>query len=266
MKRNIMVWIAALAIAACGNEGQRTVTKAGSIDLDSITVDTTVALTDDADAPKAHIHLSMVYGKGDESKALNKTIVHAALIAPDYMGMLSDDVTVRQAVDSFVINYISDYLRDYAPLYRGDREHRQSYESEFTCHCTVENNRDGIVSYIAHSNTYGGGEHSVSSTIVKNIELKTGKILTLEDIFVPGYEQPLKDLIVEELCHRQDASSLTDLQEKGFFSGIEPYATDNFVLGDGEIRFVYVDSEIAPHETGEITVVLDDSKIKQLMK
>lgn len=260
-----MVWIAALAIAACGNDGQRTVTKAGNIDLDSITVDTTVALTDDADAPKAHIHLSMVYGKGEESKALNNTIVHAALITPDYMGLLGD-VTVRQAVDSFVTSYISDYRRDYAPLYRGDREHRQSYESEFTCHSSVENNREGIVSYIAHTNTYGGGEHSVSSTIVKNIEMKTGKILTLEDIFVPGYEQPLKDLIVEELCRQQDARSLAELQEKGFFAGIEPYATDNFVLGDGEIRFVYVDSEIAPHETGEITVVLDDSKIKHMMK
>ena len=261
-----MFWLAALVVTACGNNGEQTVKKASGIDLDSITVDTTVALIDEPDAPKAHIHLSMVYGKGDDSKALNKAIVHASLLTPDYMGLLSDNVSVSQAVDSFVVNYISDYQRDYAPLYRADREHRQSYESEFICHSSVLNNREGIVSYIARSNTYGGGEHSVSSTIVKNIEVKTGKILTADDFFVPGYEQRLTDLIIEELCRQQDASSLKDLQEKGFFVGIEPYATDNFILGDGEITFVYVDSEIAPHETGEVKVTLPESKLNDLMK
>ena len=110
----------------------------------------------------------------------------------------------------------------------------------------------------------GGADSTALLLIMKELGYKLHALHC--NFHLRGAESDRDQAFVEELCHQQDAGSLKDLQEKGFFSGIEPYATDNFVLGDGEIRFVYVDSEIAPHETGEITVVLNDSKIKQLMK
>ena len=250
MNKNILIMLFALVFIACGNKEPKTVTKIGTINLDSITVDTLVLLIDEEDSPKAHIHLSMMYGKGDECKALNNSIVHASLLTPDYMGLLGDNVSVKQAVDSFIVSFANDYRRDYAPLFRGDREHRQSYE----------------VSYIVRSDTYGGGEHSVSSTIVKNIELKSGRILKPEDFFVAGYEQPLTELIIEELCKKEGVASLKELQGNGIFADREPYATDNFIVGDGDMTFIYVDSEIAPHEKGEITIKLTDSQLNQLLK
>lgn len=266
MKKNIAIMLFALVFIACGNKETKTVTKIGAINLDSVTVDTLVLLTDEEDSPKAHIHLSMMYGKGEECKALNNTIVHASLLTPDYMGLLGENVSVSQAVDSFVVSFVNDYRKDYAPLYRGDREHRQSYEVSYNGYSYVQNNRDGIVSYIVKSDTYGGGEHSVSSTIVKNIELKSGRILKPEDFFVAGYEKPLTDLIIEELCKKEGVANLKELQGNGIFADIEPYATDNFIVGDGEMTFIYVDSEIAPHEKGEISITLTDSQLNQLLK
>jgi hypothetical protein len=113
---------------------------------------------------------------------------------------------------------------------------------------------------------YGGGEHSVTSTIAKNIEVNTGKVITAADVFAEGFEQPLADLIVKKLCKLQDVKTLKELQEKGFFVDIEPYASDNFILGDGEITFIYVDSEIAPHEAGEIRVTLNDDELESVVK
>ena len=266
MNKNILIMLFALVFIACGNKEPKTVTKIGTINLDSITVDTLVLLIDEEDSPKAHIHLSMMYGKGDECKALNNSIVHASLLTPDYMGLLGDNVSVKQAVDSFIVSFANDYRRDYAPLYRGDREHRQSYEVSYNAYSSVLNDREGIVSYIVRSDTYGGGEHSVSSTIVKNIELTSGRILKPEDFFVAGYEQPLTELIIEELCKKEGAASLKELQGNGIFADIEPYATDNFIVGDGDMTFIYVDSEIAPHEKGEITIKLTDSQLNQLLK
>ena len=106
----------------------------------------------------------------------------------------------------------------------------------------------------------------MSSTIVKNIELKSGRILKPEDFFVAGYEQPLTELIIEELCKKEGVASLKELQGNGIFADIEPYATDNFIVGDGDMTFIYVDSEIAPHEKGEITIKLTDSQLNQLLK
>ena len=105
----------------------------------------------------------------------------------------------------------------------------------------------------------------MSTTIVKNINAETGKILKLSDVFVPGYEQGLEDLIVEKLCKQYEVKDLKGLQEKGLFVGIDPYVTENFILDDGEITFIYCDSEIAPHAMGEIKVELDEKDMKHIL-
>ena len=266
MRKLLFIILAVLFTASCGNKEEKTVTKAEGIDFDSISVDTIVPLIQEEGAPSAHIHLTMMYAQGDKGTAINQTIRKGGFLTPDYMGMLSDRVTMKQAVDSFVISYVNDYKRDYAPLFRGDREHRDSYNLTYDCHTYVQNYRDGIISYIAQSTMFGGGEHSVTSTIAKNIEVKTGKVITGADVFAEGYEQPLADLIVSKLCKQQDVKTLKALQEKGFFVDIEPYASDNFILGEGEITFIYVDSEIAPHEAGEIRITLNDDELESVVK
>ena len=246
MRNILFIVLAALIAASCGNKEEKTVTKAEGLDFDSITVDTIAALIQEEGSPSANIHVTMMYAQGDKGTAFNQTIRKGGFLTPDYMGMLSDRLTMKQAVDSFVISYVNDYKRDYAPLFRG--------------------HRGGIVCYIARSTMYGGGEHSVTSTIAKNIEVKTGKVITAADVFAEGFEQPLADLIVKKLCKMQDVKTLKELQEKGFFVDIEPYASDNFILGDGEITFIYVDSEIAPHEAGEIRVTLNDDELESVVK
>lgn len=266
MRNILFIVLAALIAASCGNKEEKTVTKAEGLDFDSITVDTIAALIQEEGSPSANIHVTMMYAQGDKGTAFNQTIRKGGFLTPDYMGMLSDRLTMKQAVDSFVISYVNDYKRDYAPLFRGDREHRDSYNLTYDCHTYVQNHRGGIVCYIARSTMYGGGEHSVTSTIAKNIEVKTGKVITAADVFAEGFEQPLADLIVKKLCKLQDVKTLKELQEKGFFVDIEPYASDNFILGDGEITFIYVDSEIAPHEAGEIRVTLNDDELESVVK
>ena len=266
MRNILFIVLAALIAASCGNKEEKTVTKAEGLDFDSITVDTIAALIQEEGSPSAHIHVSMMYAQGDKGTAFNQTIRKGGFLTPDYLGMLSDRLTMKQAVDSFIISYVNDYKRDYAPLFRGDREHRDSYNLTYDCRTYVQNHRGGIVCYIARSTMYGGGEHSVTSTIAKNIEVKTGKVITAADVFAEGFEQPLADLIVKKLCKLQDVKTLKELQEKGFFVDIEPYASDNFILGDGEITFIYVDSEIAPHEAGEIRVTLNDDELESVVK
>ena len=73
-------------------------------------------------------------------------------------------------------------------------------------------------------------------------------------MLVPGYEKQLKDKVVEALCDKFDADDLKELGEKGVMYDIEPYPSNNFILKDGAIEFIYVDSEIAAHDKGEIRI------------
>ena len=266
MKKIAFAALTILLAAACGSKDEKTVTKAEGIDFDSVTVDTIVPLVNVEGSPTAHIHLSLTFVKGDKAEALNKAIKYGGFFSPDYMGELHEKTTLKEAADSFVVNYVKDYQRNYAPLYRGDQQHKTAYDVTYDAHTYVQNHRSGIVCYIAKSNMYGGGEHSVSSTVAKNIDLKTGKAITLNEVFTPGFEQPLAEIITNKLCKEQGVKTLKELQEKGVFTGIEPYASDNFILGDGEVTFIYVDSEIAPHEMGEVRVTLSNDELENVLK
>ena len=266
MNKIVFIALTTLLAVSCGHKSEKTVMNAEGLDFDKITVDTIAPLLQEEGSPAAHIHLTMMYGKGDMGKTINHAILKGGFLTPDYMGTMADGITMKQAVDSFVINYVNDYKRDYAPLYRSDREHKDSYQINYDCNTYVQHHRDGIICYIAHSNMFGGGEHSISTTLAKNIEIKSGKILSASDIFAEGYEQPLADLIANKLCEQQDVKTLKKLQEKGFFVDIDPYVSDNFILGDGEVTFIYVDSEIAPHELGEIRITLSDDELESVLK
>ena len=60
--------------------------------------------------------------------------------------------------------------------------------------------------------------------------------------------------------------TIDELRDKGVFDGIDVYATDNFIMGEKNMTFIYVEDEIAPHSMGEIRVVLDYGELNGIMK
>ena len=60
--------------------------------------------------------------------------------------------------------------------------------------------------------------------------------------------------------------SVDALQQAGFFVNSTPYPTENFILKDNGITFVYVTGEIADRSKGEIQVEVKNSAIKPLFK
>jgi len=252
-------------LIACGGKD---VKEGGEADLafDSIIKDTTVSLTNEISSPKAEIHLNIKYATGKNATVVNDTLLRSGILTPDYLANCQAKQGVSQALDSFLIKYIADYRNDLGRLYAMDKEHSTSYNIQYSCNTDVHSGRKDIFNYIAEVYSYAGGAHGISMTIAKNIQKETGKILKLSDVFVPGYEQTLNDLIVEKFLKKFDVKNLKELQEKGVFVDMEPYVSENFIIKDDEISFIYCDTEIAPHAMGEITVEIDDKDLKQILK
>jgi len=255
-----------ILLASCNNIENKKPKVVDELRFQTIVKDTTVRLLPEDDAPTLNIHLSMPFVSDTNSDAINEAIIHGRFLTPDYMGLMSQSISTQQAVDSFITQYAKDYQRDYAPLYRNDRLNKSSYEITYECEAKIESHRKGIVVYIARNTISGGGAHDVTTTIAKNLETKTGKTITLEDIFSEGYEQPLTDLIVKKLCEQQKVQKLAEIQKIGFFNGIEPYVTDNFIWDEDKVTFIYTDSEVAPHEMGEQRVSIPEEELKTLLK
>lgn len=252
------------ATSCGGNQGKAD--GGDSLKFDSVKIDSTLSLTSDTAGPRCHVSLSLTYAEGKNADLINDSIIRSGVLSPDYFSITTQKITPREAVDSFVTRYLSEYKQTYGEIYKADKGHGASYNCEYLLKTYVMQENDKYYAYVANVYMYGGGAHGNSVTIVRNIDTATGKIVSLSDLFVPGYEQELNNLILKALCDKYEVADLKGLQDKTVFMGIDVYAPDNFIIGDGDITFIYSPDEIASHAEGEIRVTLKNSDMERLMK
>ena len=262
-KLTSLLALATVLLCACGGSNSRTATIKG-LEFDSIVVDSTLALTGSENSPKCQVRLSIQYVKGENAEKMNALLLRSGVLSPDYLSLGSQKLSPKQSVDSFVRRFLSEYKQEYGELYRNDTEHAASYNCTYRVTTYTQNGADNVLNYIAEVYTYGGGEHGVSQTIARNINVKTGKLIQLADLFKPGYQPNLCELITKKCLKRFDVDNIDELKAKGIFIDGEVYASENFILGDDNITFIYCEDEIAPHDIGEIRI--DNDELESQLK
>lgn len=264
MRNIVWAFLGGMLLCACG--GDKATARFGGVEFDSVVIDSMVSLGKSKDAPKCEVKLSIQYAKGDKAQQLNDTLLRSGILVPDYFSMNNGKLDVRQVADSFVCKYLSDYVRDYGKLYQEDTEHGASYNCQYFVRTETRKGGDNVLNYIAHVYLFGGGEHGITQTIVRNFDVKTGHLYTLDDVFVSGYEAFVKEKIIDKLAEKYDVKSLDGLREKFIFADGNVYITDNFILDDDRLTFIYCEDEIAPHDLGEIRVEFDKGDLKKYMR
>mgnify|MGYP002868514436 CR=1 FL=1 len=256
------VLVASTLVASCGKAD---IGEGEPVETDSITADTTAMLTQREGSPTCKVHIGFKLLKGTNAQRLNDSLMHAGILVPDYLANIPASAKGRQqALAYFLARYVDDYRRD-GRLILDQEPGYAGLNWEYSATTEVRRYREGIVAYIAHVHTFEGGLYPISQTVVRNIREHDGHILSLSDILIPGYDKTLLEEVTEQLAEDFQADGLEGLREKGLFIGIEPYLPENFIWGDGAIRFIYQSDEIAAHTMGEIavTVRLKDKNIKQ---
>lgn len=255
-----------LIICSCNGKSTAGNNNSDSLTFDSLKVDSTVFLSEDTTGPRCHVSLSFTYAKGKNADYINDSIIRSGILSPDYFSITSQKLTMKEAADSFVNRYLSEYKKDYGELYKADKEHWMSLNCEYLVNTMVTQENEKYYTYTASIYNYGGGAHGNSITIIKNIDVETGKIVTLKELLVPGYQNELNQLIIKDLCKKFDAKDLKELNEKTVFFGMDVYPSENFIIGKKNITFVYSPDEIAFHAAGEIRVEISNSDIEDLFK
>jgi len=267
MRKFIYIIIAGFLLGSCvGNKDNKNEDETEKLEFDNIVVDTVIGLTNDISSPKAEIHLNIQYVTNEKHQRLNDSILRSGILTPDYLALTSTKLSVEESIDTFVIQYLDDYKKDYGSLYARDREHGASYNLKYSCNTKIEEGYEGILNYIAEVYYYAGGAHGQNLTIVKNIDPKTGKLLKTYDFFAEGFEGKLTEILEEFLCKRFEVEDLKGLRKKGIFMSTQPYIPENVIVNKDNFEFIYCDTEIAPHAVGEIRVVLDRDKLKEIIK
>ena len=97
---------------------------------------------------------------------------------------------------------------------------------------------------------YMGGAHGFYGSRFLNFSIKLAKILSLDDLFVTGFEDPLNNLIrnVVKMEYEDEVYNPDEIDDIEF--------TRNFRLTNYGIEFIYDPYEIGPYSSGEIRVSL----------
>jgi len=251
-KKHLITPLLVLAIlTACGGKKAQ-VAKVEGLEIDSISVDSTLQLAPVEASPTCHVALHLQFVKGKKAEEINQALLRSGILTPDYFSLSDEKIAMKQAADSFVCQYMADYKRDIGELYRRDPEHPSNYNNRYIVTTSTQSDRDNTLTYVARVTTFGGGEHEMTQTIVRNFDVKTGRLITLSDVFKDDSEAKLKALIEQNI----EEGKATD----------EIFVSDNFILTDDGITFLYSAAEIAPYETGEISVEIDKDQLKDLTR
>lgn len=261
MRINVIgIAAAALSIVACSGGSP---SGGNASNFTTVKVEKTVNISQEQGSPQCRVSLMLAAAKeGEQAKAINEAIANRLL---NFEGVAD----LQVAADSFANTYTKDYQANIAPLYREDRndpEKRPWYEYHYNITSEANTGRKGITVYTANVEYYEGGAHGIHQKLIMNFDEKTGQLLTLSDVFVPGFETTLNGLLLQKLIEQTGAKDQEDLRARGYLYSMDMFAPENFSLNDGDVTFVYNPYEIASYDKGMTELTIDNDELEGIWK
>ena len=227
-----------------------------STKFDVVTTDKTVKLATSEGSPMCNVHLEVSYAteeSGHKAEIINNIIEKRLLDV--------QNLSMQEAADSFANVYTTRY-KNLLPLYnqdRGDGKKTEWYNYHYILKTDIEQGYKGTSVYHVYLDYYEGGAHGISQHLTINFEQSTGRQLMLSDIFVPGFENKLCTILQKALREFVGVKTNKELTNQGYLYSMDMFPSENFILGDDAITFIYNPYEIAPYEKGciELKIAYD---------
>lgn len=272
MKKQYVSLLAVILAASgflfsCGDKMKK---DTGSLEFDSIQVNKTAHLFGDTAKPACNLLINFAYPSKSSDELLKDTLDKyfiAACFGDKYMGEKPQEV-VKQYTEA----YISEYRRDLEPMYledEKDKENESSVGAWYSYYKGIESHvqlyEKNLLVYRINYNEYTGGAHGIYMTTYLNFDLGLMRPLRLDDIFVGDYQEPLTDLIWNQLMADNKAKTRAELEDMGYGSTGEIAATENFYLNKDGVTFYYNVYDITPYAMGPVVVSLPFQMLEHML-
>jgi hypothetical protein len=266
MKNITIILLAAFIFSSCGkkNDNSKTENKQSTTETKTTEVDP-VKFTDKS-FMKSYKNCSpndtCTYLKVDYIEAVsgkNKDKVNKLIMNIVNRGVSYGDTSLpsmQVAADSFLAQYVS--MRKEFP------ESPQYWYLEQSVSANLDNPK--IISLVSGNSSYMGGAHPNSYLAYYNINKETGDTLSLSNLFSPGFEKKLNELVDAAFRKANNLKPGDNLQDKGgLFENKITFNYNWMVSKDGAITFYYNPYEIASYAQGPIEVTLTKEDIAPLL-
>lgn len=267
-----LIFIIASMLFSCNKRSQSV---ENAIKFDSINVTKVYNLNNDSTKPSCNLKISFVYPTSYNNKTILADVQSLFLYC--ILGDNYKDLDPKEAISKYSENYIKNYTEDAAIFFRdkdidrGDTEDKTpSDDSYFSYYESLTNsikfNKGDIIAFQVHQNNYKGGGTSFQQYVNYNIDLKTGKIITEEDIFLPDYEKTLNTLFQEKLKAANKVKSINELEDIGYFGIDEIAPNNNMLIQEDGILYTFNKGEYSVLQLDEINIFIPYGEIISILK
>jgi hypothetical protein len=130
-------------------------------------------------------------------------------------------------------------------------------------------NDENIYSYGINRYVFMGGAHGLNTINYYNFNLKTGKLITENDLFLKNTVSKLTDLIklriIEQSNEDKGIKPIKNLEKTDFWiDAIKP--NGNFYITDESLNYVFNPYEIGPYYLGITEVQIPYERMKNILK
>lgn len=252
------VMIYCMCLCSCSRTGQTQ-----GVRFNKIKKEMSVSLTPDKESPVCKIHICIDEAVDDTAKSviINESVRSALFGAQRHQ-------TLDAAIDSFCNRCIASY-RNMAVLYEADRKlNIQStwYDYRYDITSDYERGAENCLCYRITDIRYEGGVNEVKHIHLLNFNEESGEKIELEDIFLPTYPTVLLPLLQKALLEEFDCKDIGELHDKSILLLTDLYVPDNYELTQNGITFLYNADEIAPYNTGSITIHIPHGELEPIIK
>jgi len=238
------------------------------ISYDSLSVSRIYHLDNDSTKPSCSVKIQYVfpvkYADADILSKLQKELNYTVLEDESYESLSPDS-----AVDKYIKDYIDNYVRD-ANIQFPDWAESGETDDYFSFYKTIGSkvlyDKNKLLSYQASSMDYKGGANS--TTLYRNvvIDLKTGNVVTEQDIFIPEYKNVLNAMLTDKIVAQNKVKTAEELLEFGYWGIEDITSNNNFYIDDKGLTYIFNQGEYSAPSLGEIRVPFTFDELSVILK
>ena len=174
---------------------------------------------------------------------------------------LGDEKINYKSFDEIFEDFFTNFKKINAEL----KGFQQRWDDSFTY--DILYNSDSILSLRTTEFRFEGGAHPNTFFNRMNFDLKTGKLISVKDIFKPNYKSKLNKLGEIKIRKFYHLSPNTDLNKAGFFLKDDKFEmNNNFSIIKAGLIFQFNQYEIANYAMGAPSISFPYSEIKNILK
>ena len=182
------------------------------------------------------------------------------------------DIPHSTKADSIIPEFVARQTKDYNSFIAETLDFLKEEEGSFgtsmfnheyllNSEISMEEDAD-IINLILDLYVYEGGAHGSSPISCYNISAHDGHLVDLEEIYSAGYESFVLPAIEKALMAKAGVSSYDQIHNAGYFSDVELYIPDNYIIRNDSIDFYFNEYDIAPYYMGTTKVTIPRYGIK----